>query len=116
MATTTAAAANSEQGVDPKYAPEKIAGNATATDISEVEEALNGYVLDPKGYPNNAEGLKKTSDGRYVLIPQPSESERDPLSWSSAKKARMLAIIAYIAALADYTGGTGIIAVIPQAV
>jgi len=43
-------------------------------------------------------------------------SERDPLNWSSAKKARMLAIIAYIAALADYTGGTGIIAVIPQAV
>lgn len=96
----------------PVKAPHSL--DSTAIEVNELQEALEGYVLDPRQYPNNAAGLKTTSDGRYVLIPQPSDSPRDPLNWSSNKKAFMLAAIAYIAALADYTGGTAIITIIPQ--
>lgn len=87
----------------------------TAIEVNELQEALDGYVLDPARYPNNAAGLKTTADGKYVLIPQPSDSDRDPLNWSRRKKFVMLGIVAYIAALADYVGGTAIITVIPQA-
>lgn len=82
--------------------------------VDEIQEALDGYVLDPAGYPNHAAGLKTSPDGKFVLIPQPSESLDDPLNWSPRKKAVILGILAYIAALADYTGGTAIITVIPQ--
>ena len=83
--------------------------------VDELQEALDGYVLNPALYPDNARGLKTTSDGKYVLIPQPTDSPLDPLNWSPRKKTITLVIIAYIAALADYTGGTAIITVIPQA-
>jgi hypothetical protein len=82
--------------------------------IDEDEEALEGYVVDPSRYPNNAAGLKTTPDGRYVLIPQPSDTPDDPLNWSSRKKWLIVWIMAHIAFLADYTGGTAIITVIPQ--
>ncbi|KAK5125645.1 hypothetical protein LTR85_011919 [Meristemomyces frigidus] len=97
--------------------PEKTSSvkETAAVEVNELQEALDGYVLDPALYPNNAEGLKTTPDGKYVLIPQPSDINRDPLNWSPRKKAFMLAAIAYIAALADYTGGTAIITVVPQA-
>ncbi len=101
----------------PADMPEKTACAAAASSaplVNEYQEALDGYVLDPSKYPDNAAGLKTTSDGRFVLIPQPSDSPRDPLNWSPRKKASMLAAVAYIAALADYTGGTAIITVIPQ--
>ena len=82
--------------------------------VDEGVGALEGYLIDPSRYPDNAEGLKKSANG-FVLIPQPLDTDDDPLNWSSRKKWRMVAIIAYIAALADYTGGTAIITVIPQA-
>ena len=89
--------------------------NSPTIELSEIQEALDGYVLDPSMYPNNAAGLKLSDDGKNVLIPQPSNLAADPLNWSPRKKALTLVIIAYIAALADYTGGTAIITVIPQA-
>ncbi|WPG99807.1 Hypothetical protein R9X50_00262600 [Acrodontium crateriforme] len=94
--------------------PVETLGQKTSVDLDEIQDALDGYVLDPNLYPDNAAGLKLTPDGRYVLIPQPSESSNDPLNWSPSKKALTLVIIAFIAALADYTGGTAIITVIPQ--
>jgi hypothetical protein len=49
-------------------------------EVNELQEALDGYVLDPTLYPNGAAGLKLSADGRNVLIPQPSEDAlRDPL-------------------------------------
>jgi hypothetical protein len=87
---------------------------STSAGIDEDEEALEGYVVDPSRYPNNAAGLKTTPDGRYVLIPQPLDTPDDPLNWSSRKKWLIVWIMAYIAFLADYTGGTAIITVIPQ--
>lgn len=39
-------------------------------------------------------GLKTTSDGKTVLIPQPSDDPKDPLNWSWSKKhAVLLALI-----------------------
>lgn len=82
--------------------------------VNETQEALDGYVLDPARYPENASGLKLSEDGKYVLIPQPTDWPADPLNWNSRKKAVSLIIVSFIAALADYTGGTAIITVIPQ--
>lgn len=83
--------------------------------VDEHAEALNGYVTDPTKYADNAAGLKTSKDGRYILIPQPSDSPNDPLNWSQRRKWQIIAIVAYIAFLADYTGGTAIITVLPQA-
>ncbi len=82
-------------------------------EIHEETDALEGYVVDPSRYPDNAAGLKISADG-FVLIPQPLDTDDDPLNWSPRRKWLIVAIIAYIAALADYTGGTAIITVIPQ--
>ena len=81
--------------------------------IHERNEALEGYVLDPSQYAGDASTLKTSAEG-FILIPQPLDSDDDPLNWSPRRKWTIVAIIAYIAALADYTGGTAIIAVIPQ--
>lgn len=85
----------------------------TTVEVFGDADALKGYIIDPSRYPDNASGLKKGADG-FVLIPQPLDTPDDPLNWSSRKKWLTVAIIAYIAALADYTGGTAIITVIPQ--
>lgn len=90
--------------------------SAATAEINEVKVALEGYVLDPSKYPNGAAGLKTTDNGQFVLIPQPLDTSDDPLNWSPRKKALMLAIIAYVASLADYTGGTAILTIIPQSV
>ena len=92
-----------------------VSASAPVAEVDEIQEALDGYVLDPARYPDGAAGLKTTSDGQFVLIPQPTSTSDDPLNWSPRRKAMILAIIAYIAALADYTGGTAIITIIPQA-
>ena len=81
--------------------------------IYERNEALEGYLLDPSHYAGDVSGLKTSAEG-LILIPQPLDSNDDPLNWSPRKKWIIVAIIAYIAALADYTGGTAIITVIPQ--
>ena len=93
---------------------EKDSVDLQMTEIDEETEALEGYVVDPSRYPDNAARLKTSADGRFVLIPQPLDTEDDPLNWSPKKKMLIAAIIAYIAALADYTGGTAIITIIPQ--
>lgn len=92
---------------------EKPIPDLRSIEIHEEREALEGYIVDPSRYPNHAAGLKTSNDG-FVLIPQPLDSSQDPLNWSFRKKWAIVAIIAYIAALADYTGGTAIITIIPQ--
>jgi hypothetical protein len=58
-------------------------------EVNELQEALDGYVLDPSLYPNGANALKLTPDGRNVLIPQPSEDlSRDPLVGISIIRAK----------------------------
>ena len=63
-------------------------------EVDEIQEALDGYVLDPALYPDNASGLKLSDDGKKVLIPQPTDSPDDPLNWSYWKKAMTLVVAA----------------------
>ena len=97
-----------------KYPEKTQALSAATAEDNEVNDALEGYVLDPSRYPDNAAGLKTTEDGQYVLIPQPLDTLDDPLNWSPRKKALILTIIAYLASLADYVSGTAILTIIPQ--
>ncbi|KAI9691534.1 MAG: hypothetical protein M1822_007605 [Bathelium mastoideum] len=85
-------------------------------EVDEETDALEGYVLDASLYRDGAARLKKTTDGSTVLIPQPSGSPDDPLNWSAGKKYYILAVIAFLAFLPDYTAGTGIVTVIPQSI
>ena len=85
-----------------------------ALEVDEEIDALDGYVLDAKLYNDGAAGLKKTSDNAIVLIPQPSQSPDDPLNWNARRKQYIVAVVAFLAFLPDYTAGTSIIPVIPQ--
>lgn len=105
----TETASSNEKGV---VTPESPHGGVDQVD--EANEALEGYILNPSRYANNAAEFKTTHDGRYVLIPQPTDTRDDPLNWSPRKKLLILSIIGYIAFLADFVGGTAIITVIPQ--
>lgn len=97
----------------PEPESEAKVAPTTIIEVYGKADALKGYIIDPHRYPDNAAGLKKGADG-FVLIPQPLDTDEDPLNWSPRRKWLTVAIIAYIAALADYTGGTAIITVIPQ--
>lgn len=94
----------------PSTLPKEV--EASVLRIDEVANAYDGYVVGTEFYRET--GLKRTADGRTVLIPQPSDSQDDPLNWSDTKKAMILGIIAYIAFLPDFTAGVSIITVIPQ--
>ena len=93
---------------------EREAFDTNAVTIDEKKIAIDGYVVGADDYDEGS-NLKKTADGRIALIPQPSDSPDDPLNWSPAKKAITLAIVGFIAFLPDYTAGTGIVTLIPQA-
>ncbi|KAI9810256.1 MAG: hypothetical protein M1827_006390 [Pycnora praestabilis] len=73
-----------------------------------------GYILDADAAPDI--GAKKlASDGRTVLIPQPSDSPLDPLNWSWQKKHLILLIISLTSLLPDYGSATGAVTLLPQA-
>ena len=88
-------------------------------DLDRVGET-QGYILDEEklraqlDLPANAI-LKKTRDGKHVLIPQPSDDPEDPLNWPEWKKHLILLVIAVGACSADYSAATGASALIPQA-
>jgi hypothetical protein len=85
-------------------------------DLDEIGETT-GYVVDVSQIQDKAlvERLKLASDGRTILIPQPSEDPNDPLNWSWFKKHLILVIISATAFLPDYGSATGAVALIPQA-
>ena len=82
--------------------------------VDEEADAIDGYIIDASLYPDNAASLKTTSDGKIVLIPQPSDDPNDPLNWGKSKKFWVLAVITYTAFLPDYTSGVGNVLPIPQ--
>ena len=82
--------------------------------VDEKTGARQGYALDVERY-SAASKIKTASDGRTVLIPQPSDSSDDPLNWSAKRKAIMLGIVAFIGFLPDFGAGVSIVAIIPQA-
>ena len=73
-----------------------------------------GYLLDATKVDSD-EGLKLSSDGRSVLIPQPTVDPNDPLNWSHLRKNLILFIISATAFLPDYGSATGAVTLIPQA-
>ena len=77
-------------------------------------ESGGAYRIDPKLFAET-ENLKLSHDGKNVLIPQPSDDPNDPLNWSAAKKAVILAVITAASFLPDYGSATGAVELIPQA-
>ena len=77
----------------------------------------HGYVLDVevlKTITPRWANYQLASDGRTVLIPQPSSDPNDVLNWSWAKKHTILIVIAATAFLPDYGSATGAVTLIPQ--
>ena len=76
------------------------------------------------GYPLDVEILKEitpkwrnyqlASDGRTVLIPQPSSDPDDVLNWAWKKKHIILFVVAATSFLPDYGSATGAVTLIPQ--
>ena len=52
-----------------------------------------GYVLNAELGHANTRHLKTSSDGRTILIPQPSDDPNDPLNWSQTKKNIILLVV-----------------------
>lgn len=90
-----------------------------AFDVEQIGEK-EGYVLDEENLratlniPQGT-GIKTASDGRTVLIPQPSEDPQDPLNWPSWKKTMVLYIVSLTAFTGDYGSAIGGITLLPQA-
>ncbi|KPI45407.1 uncharacterized protein AB675_479 [Cyphellophora attinorum] len=90
-----------------------------ATDLERnVESGV--YVLDEAAY-RLKHGLhpevvvKKTKDGKKVLIPQPTDSRDDPLNWPRTQKMAILVMLVVNAFTADYAAATGTSAIVAQA-
>ena len=75
----------------------------------------NAHVLDIKELGPEGQGLQTASDGKTVLIPQPSSDFNDPLNWSSLKKHLTLLVIAMVSFLPDFGSSIGVITLLPQA-
>lgn len=64
----------------------------TAVDLEKLGE-LEGYVLSPELGHASTRHLKTSTDGRIILIPQPSDDPNDPLNWSQTKKNVILFVV-----------------------
>ena len=77
----------------------------------------HGYVLDVevlKTITPKWQNYQLASDGRTVLIPQPSSDPNDVLNWTWRKKHIVLFVIASTAFLPDYGCAVGAVTLIPQ--
>ena len=83
---------------------------ANDVDLDQLGEK-DGYILDSALAGGN---LKTTTDGRTILIPQPSDDPNDPLNWSNVKKHVLLFVIAATSLLPDYGSATGAVTLLPQ--
>lgn len=64
----------------------------TVVDLDKLGET-EGYILNPELGHAETRHLKTSSDGRTILIPQPSIDPNDPLNWSQTKKNTILFVI-----------------------
>ncbi|GME38295.1 mfs transporter [Neofusicoccum parvum] len=76
--------------------------NATATAAGWGEEKGDGDIRVLVDAHSSANGIKTTSDGKIVLIPQPSDDSDDPLNWSRLKKHVVFAALIMPSFLADF--------------
>jgi hypothetical protein len=73
------------------------------------------HVIDVQQLGAEAGNFKTTSDGRTLLIPQPSDNPHDPLNWSPLKKYITLGVVAVVAFMPDFGSSMGIVTLLPQA-
>ncbi len=73
------------------------------------------HVLDVEQLGVEARSVKTASDGRTVLIPQPSDNPHDPLNWSPLKKHITLGVVAVVAFMPDFGSSMGVVTLLPQA-
>jgi len=117
MSTSSSPAASSHGASKECVAVQQQA--LTDLDLEQIGEK-EGYVLDEANLrrtlniPDSA-AIKTASDGKTVLIPQPSDDPADPLNWSAGKKATVLYIVSLIAFTCDYGSAIGGITLLPQA-
>lgn len=113
---------SSAAGSSPVDSKERIAlqdPKRPDVDLEQIGEK-DGYLLDEErlrqalNIPADA-SLKKASDGKTVLIPQPSDDEHDPLNWPAWKKTMILYIVSLTAFTGDYGSAIGGITLLPQA-
>ena len=88
-------------------------GNTTKALIDELGD--NGaHLLDARLL--NGENIQTTSDGKTILIPQPSSDPKDPLNWSKLKKYIILFVISVVGFMPDFVSSNGIVTLLPQTV
>ena len=87
---------------------------ALSTAVNE-EVDFGGYILDATQLGVAGQALQTASDGRTILIPQPSTDANDPLNWSNTKKNLMLLTIAVVAFMPDFASSIAIVTLITQA-
>lgn len=90
-------------------------GEKTQLDPTDTTTDPNDRVLDIKELGPEGQGLQTASDGKTVLIPQPSSDPNDPLNWSPLKKHLALLVITMVAFLSDFGSSMGVVALLPQA-
>lgn len=77
----------------------------------------HGYVLDVevlKTITPKWRNYQLASDGKTVLIPQPSSDPNDVLTWTWTNKHIILFVISATAFLPDYGSAVGAVTLIPQ--
>jgi hypothetical protein len=115
---STASSATSSSLADSKERL-RLESNRPDIDLEQIGEK-EGYLLDEEhlrkalNIPDSAK-IKTASDGKTVLIPQPSEDPQDPLNWPTWKKTMILYIVALTAFTGDYGSAIGGITLLPQA-
>lgn len=73
------------------------------------------HVLDVHQLQGRDGAVKTASDGKTVLIPQPTTDPNDPLNWSPIKKHIILTVISIVAFMPDFGSSMGIVTLLPQA-
>lgn len=85
-----------------------------------VLEKMGKYVicpsLCPSGALNDYNMLIFMRQNQIILLPQPSDSELDPLNWSWSKKHLILLTVAWSAFCADFTSAAGSAPIILQSI
>ena len=96
-------------------APSQSLKPLNSTNVANEFGDHGAHVLDVEQLGTEGRELKTASDGRTVLIPQPSTDPHDPLNWSTARKHIILAVISLQAFVPDYGSAVGVITLLPQA-
>ena len=91
-------------------------GEKTQLDPTGTTSDPSAHVLDIKELGPEGQGLQTASDGKTVLIPQPSSDPNDPLNWSPLKKHLTLMVITMVSFLPDFASSMGVVTLLPQAV